>query len=163
MGGLTSVVRGAGIRAAMPWVIMMGRYVVGVGVGMSAVVVPQYVAELASTKRRGQLTAMFEFVLCFGMLASTLMNTVLSPLPGTHLPLSLSPYDRKEHLRPLHPPCTRAPTKPHPPCQHAARRMIQFYSKPKGYTPSFLQGEHRAGGRVHTPCRGSPQPGGATS
>ena len=99
MGGLTSVVRGAGIRAAMPWVIMMGRYVVGVGVGMSAVVVPQYVAELASTKRRGQLTAMFEFVLCFGMLASTLMNTVLSPLPGTHLPLSLSPYDRKEHLR----------------------------------------------------------------
>jgi hypothetical protein len=81
--------RGSG-AAAMPWLIMAGRYVVGMGVGMSAVVVPQYVAELAPTSRRGQLTAMFEFVLCFGMLASTLMNTVLSPLPGTHQPLSPS-------------------------------------------------------------------------
>lgn len=90
---LTNVVRARVRAAAMPWVIMMGRYVVGVGVGMSAVVVPQYVAELACTSRRGQLTAMFEFVLCFGMLASTLMNTVLSPLPGTHQPLS--PSNRK--------------------------------------------------------------------
>lgn len=69
--------------APMPWVIMVGRWVVGVGVGMSAVVVPQYTAELAATSRRGQLTAVFELVLCFGMLASTLVNTVLSPLENS--------------------------------------------------------------------------------
>jgi hypothetical protein len=34
-----------------------------VGVGMSAVVVPQYTAELAATSRRGQLTAVFELVI----------------------------------------------------------------------------------------------------
>ena len=48
--------------------LAVGRLVVGLGVGASAVCVPAYVAEMAPPETRGALVVTYELMLCFGML-----------------------------------------------------------------------------------------------
>jgi MFS family permease len=48
--------------------LALGRLIVGLGVGASAVCVPAYVAEMAPPETRGALVVTYELMLCFGML-----------------------------------------------------------------------------------------------
>ncbi|KAK3262149.1 hypothetical protein CYMTET_28978 [Cymbomonas tetramitiformis] len=62
--------------------LVVGRLVVGVGVGISAVVVPTYVAEMAPANSRGAMVTIYELMLCLGMLCASLMDFALKDWPG---------------------------------------------------------------------------------
>ena len=51
--------------------LVVGRLLVGLGVGASAVVVPAYAAEMAPAERRGAVVVVYELMLCFGMIAAS--------------------------------------------------------------------------------------------
>ena len=54
--------------------VSLGRFVVGMGVGASAVVVPAYVAEMAPKERRGSVVTVYELMVCLGMITSGLVD-----------------------------------------------------------------------------------------
>lgn len=54
--------------------VSLGRFVVGMGVGASAVVVPAYVAEMAPKDRRGSVVTVYELMVCLGMITSGLVD-----------------------------------------------------------------------------------------
>ena len=62
--------------------LFLGRVVVGLGVGCSAVAVPAYLGEISPPARRGQVVELFEAMLCVGMLASMLVDILLEGRPG---------------------------------------------------------------------------------
>lgn len=57
--------------------LILGRIIVGMGVGISAVVVPVYLAEVSPAHMRGRIVSLFELMLCLGMLAAALVDAVL--------------------------------------------------------------------------------------
>ncbi|GIL91883.1 hypothetical protein Vretifemale_19472 [Volvox reticuliferus] len=61
-----------------PWMLVLGRFVVGLGVGISATVSPAYIAELAPARIRGMLVQLYEVMLCIGMLSAPLVDWALS-------------------------------------------------------------------------------------
>jgi MFS family permease len=54
--------------------LIIGRFIVGVGVGSSAVVVPAYLGEMAPASRRGMVVCLYELFLCFGLLSSCVVR-----------------------------------------------------------------------------------------
>lgn len=60
--------------------LMIFRFIGGLGVGASSVVAPMYISEIAPQARRGQLTALFQFNLVLGILMAYLSNYVISSL-----------------------------------------------------------------------------------
>jgi SP family arabinose:H+ symporter-like MFS transporter len=56
---------------------MFFRFIGGLGVGASSVVAPMYISEIAPAKNRGQLVALFQFNLVFGILAAYFSNYVI--------------------------------------------------------------------------------------
>lgn len=60
----------------------MGRLLVGVGIGISAVAVPTYLGEVAPAAIRGRLVELYEVLLCAGMLGSVLADVMLMHVPG---------------------------------------------------------------------------------
>jgi len=62
--------------------LMVGRLLVGLGIGISAVVVPTYTAEMAPPRSRGALVSVYEAMLCVGMVAAAIVNYCLEGLPG---------------------------------------------------------------------------------
>ena len=68
--------------ASGPVALSLGRFVVGLGVGASAVVVPAYVAEMSPPERRGAVVITYELMLCLGMIASGLVDFALRDAPG---------------------------------------------------------------------------------
>ncbi|KAG2489392.1 hypothetical protein HYH03_012034 [Edaphochlamys debaryana] len=64
--------------ATGPWMLVLGRLIVGLGIGVSAVVSPAYIAELAPAGSRGALVQLYEVMLCVGMLAAPLVDWALS-------------------------------------------------------------------------------------
>lgn len=58
--------------------LVLGRLVIGLGIGMSAVVIPAYIAEMAPAALRGAAVVAYEAMLCMGMLASLLVDAALS-------------------------------------------------------------------------------------
>ncbi|MEO5582181.1 MAG: MFS transporter, partial [Saprospiraceae bacterium] len=56
---------------------MFFRFLGGLGVGASSVVAPMYISEIAPPQRRGQLTALFQFNLVFGILMAYLSNFLI--------------------------------------------------------------------------------------
>ena len=68
--------------ASGPAALSLGRFVVGLGVGASAVVVPAYVAEMSPPERRGAVVITYELMLCLGMIASGLVDFALRDAPG---------------------------------------------------------------------------------
>ncbi|PSC70824.1 inositol transporter 2 isoform B [Micractinium conductrix] len=62
--------------------LVVGRVVVGVGIGIAATVVPAYLGEVAPAKVRGRVVESFELLLCAGMLAAALGDAAFQPLPG---------------------------------------------------------------------------------
>eukprot|EP00890_Picochlorum_soloecismus_P006817 jgi/Picsp_1/960/NSC_04444-R1_sugar inositol transporter len=57
--------------------LLIGRLLIGVSIGCSAVVVPAYLAEVAPAKVRGRVVGLYEVMLCVGMLLAALMDALL--------------------------------------------------------------------------------------
>jgi sugar porter (SP) family MFS transporter len=54
------------------------RFVGGLGIGISTVVAPMYIAEIAPPKSRGRLAGMFQFNIVFGILIAFVSNALLA-------------------------------------------------------------------------------------
>lgn len=54
------------------------RAIGGIGIGISTVAAPLYIAEIAPTRYRGRLTAMFQFNIVFGILIAFLSDAMLA-------------------------------------------------------------------------------------
>eukprot|EP01127_Copromyxa_protea_P015044 TRINITY_DN427_c0_g1_i11.p1 TRINITY_DN427_c0_g1~~TRINITY_DN427_c0_g1_i11.p1 ORF type:complete len:539 (+),score=107.40 TRINITY_DN427_c0_g1_i11:49-1665(+) len=72
---------GACLMAFSPdsmFVIMIGRVVVGLAMGITSLIVPLYIAELSPAEERGMLVSMNEVLIVVGILLSFLINALLS-------------------------------------------------------------------------------------
>jgi len=63
-----------------PAVLLIGRGVVGVGVGLAAMSVPMYIAEMSPAPLRGSLVVMYTMFVTGGQFAATVINGALSHL-----------------------------------------------------------------------------------
>lgn len=57
---------------------MLARFIGGVGVGISTVTAPLYIAEISPARYRGRLAGMFQFNVVFGILVAFCSNAVLA-------------------------------------------------------------------------------------
>jgi len=69
--------------ATGPWMLMAARFLGGIGVGVSTIAAPVYIAEISPAESRGKLTALFQFNIVFGVLAALTSNLLLKDL-GTN-------------------------------------------------------------------------------
>lgn len=65
----------------MTRILLVGRVIVGVAVGISAVTVPVYLGELAPARLRGRLVESYEVMLTIGGLVAVLANAALHYAP----------------------------------------------------------------------------------
>src|SRR6266404_228025 len=79
-GGATFII-GSLVSAAAPDVatLIVGRFVIGVAIGLSSVAAPLYIAELAPAGRRGTLVSLFQLAVTVGILASYVIDRMLAP------------------------------------------------------------------------------------
>lgn len=56
---------------------IIARLIGGLGIGISTVVAPMYISEIAPTKHRGRLAGMFQFNIVFGILVAFVSNRLL--------------------------------------------------------------------------------------
>ena len=68
--------------ATDPYTFAVMRFVGGFGVGMSSIVVPAYISEIAPRERRGRLVALYQFQIVFGILVAFLSNFLLASYAG---------------------------------------------------------------------------------
>jgi sugar porter (SP) family MFS transporter len=59
------------------WTFSLARFIGGLGVGISTVAAPLYIAEISPPERRGRLAGMFQFNIVFGILIAFLSNWLL--------------------------------------------------------------------------------------
>ncbi len=64
--------------ATDPTFFAVMRFVGGLGVGVSSIVVPAYISEIAPASVRGRLVALYQFQLVFGILVAYLSNFLLA-------------------------------------------------------------------------------------
>ncbi len=64
--------------ATDPYTFSLLRFVGGLGVGVSSIVVPAYISEIAPAKYRGRLVALYQFQIVFGILIAFFSNYALS-------------------------------------------------------------------------------------
>uniref|UniRef100_A0ACD5UC31 Uncharacterized protein n=1 Tax=Avena sativa TaxID=4498 RepID=A0ACD5UC31_AVESA len=74
-----SVVNAAALNITM---LILGRMLLGFGVGFTAQAAPLYLAETAPAKWRGAFTAAYNFFLVLGALAATVTNYFTNRIPG---------------------------------------------------------------------------------
>ncbi|MDG2167563.1 MAG: sugar porter family MFS transporter [Opitutales bacterium] len=60
--------------------LMVARFIGGVGIGVSTVAAPLYIAEISPADKRGRLAGMFQFNIVFGILVAFLSNYLLGGL-----------------------------------------------------------------------------------
>jgi MFS transporter, SP family, arabinose:H+ symporter len=60
------------------YTFMVSRFIGGLGVGISTVAAPLFIAEIAPPKYRGRLAGMFQFNIVFGILVAFLSNSLLA-------------------------------------------------------------------------------------
>jgi MFS transporter, SP family, arabinose:H+ symporter len=65
------------------YVFTVARFIGGVGIGISTVAAPLYIAEIAPPEHRGRLAGMFQFNIVFGILVAFLSNWLLGGI-GEH-------------------------------------------------------------------------------
>ncbi len=70
--------------ATDPYVFSFFRFIGGVGVGVSSVVAPTYIAEISTSSIRGRLVAMYQFNIVFGILIAFLSNFFLVGFDGAN-------------------------------------------------------------------------------
>ena len=61
-----------------PYTFSLLRFVGGLGVGVSSIVVPAYISEIAPANYRGRLVALYQFQIVFGILIAFFSNYALS-------------------------------------------------------------------------------------
>ena len=59
-------------------VFIAARFIGGIGIGVSTVVAPMYIAEIAPPADRGRLAGMFQFNIVFGIVVAFLSNALLA-------------------------------------------------------------------------------------
>jgi len=67
--------------SAIAWnveVFVLARFIGGVGIGVSTVVAPMYISEIAPPAYRGRLAGMFQFNIVFGIVVAFLSNALLA-------------------------------------------------------------------------------------
>jgi sugar porter (SP) family MFS transporter len=70
-----------GTSVATNWYLFVVlRFIGGLGVGVSSVIAPIYISEIAPAKARGRLVILFQFNIVFGILISYLSNYVIGLL-----------------------------------------------------------------------------------
>jgi sugar porter (SP) family MFS transporter len=60
------------------YAFIVARFIGGLGIGISTVVAPLYIAEIAPAEQRGRLAGMFQFNIVFGILIAFLSNALLA-------------------------------------------------------------------------------------
>ncbi len=60
--------------------LITGRLLLGIGIGVSAVVVPAYLGEVSPAKYRGRVVGAYELMLCLGFLCASLVDALLDSL-----------------------------------------------------------------------------------
>jgi sugar porter (SP) family MFS transporter len=58
--------------------LLVGRFVVGIGIGFSSVVAPLYISEVAPADVRGALVSLYQFAITIGILAAYIIDYALS-------------------------------------------------------------------------------------
>lgn len=66
------------------WFFLFFRFLGGIGVGVSSIVAPLYITEIAPPDKRGRLVAAFQFNIVFGILIAYLSNYLLSGIDPAH-------------------------------------------------------------------------------
>jgi SP family arabinose:H+ symporter-like MFS transporter len=77
--GLLYIVSALG--SAVAWnvqIFILARFLGGVGIGVSTVVAPMYISEIAPAAYRGRLAGMFQFNIVFGIVVAFLSNALLA-------------------------------------------------------------------------------------
>jgi SP family arabinose:H+ symporter-like MFS transporter len=59
-------------------IFIVARVIGGLGIGISTVVAPMYISEIAPAKHRGRLAGMFQFNIVFGILIAFVSNALLA-------------------------------------------------------------------------------------
>jgi len=59
-------------------IFIVARFIGGLGIGVSTVVAPMYISEIAPPKHRGRLAGMFQFNIVFGILIAFVSNALLA-------------------------------------------------------------------------------------
>jgi sugar porter (SP) family MFS transporter len=67
-----------------PYSFSLFRFLGGIGIGISSVVVPTYIAEISTSKIRGRLVAMYQFNIVFGILLAFFSNYLLKGFDGAN-------------------------------------------------------------------------------
>lgn len=65
------------------YTLIVARFIGGIGVGISTIAAPLYIAEISPAHARGRLAGMFQFNIVFGILVAFLSNALLSGI-GEH-------------------------------------------------------------------------------
>jgi sugar porter (SP) family MFS transporter len=60
------------------WTFIFARFIGGVGIGISTVAAPLYIAEIAPPEHRGRLAGMFQFNIVFGIVVAFASNALLA-------------------------------------------------------------------------------------
>jgi MFS transporter, SP family, arabinose:H+ symporter len=63
-------------------IFILARVIGGLGIGISTVVAPLYISEIAPPKHRGQLAGMFQFNIVFGIVIAFVSNALLAGIGG---------------------------------------------------------------------------------
>ncbi|MGL4512372.1 MAG: sugar porter family MFS transporter [Lacipirellulaceae bacterium] len=66
------------------WSFIAARFLGGVGIGVSTVASPLYIAEIAPPRLRGRLAGMFQFNIVLGILVAFVSNALLREYGGEH-------------------------------------------------------------------------------
>lgn len=56
------------------WVLFLGRFICGIGVGVESVVVPVLLSEMASPARRGTITTLHQLLITFGIFIAGILG-----------------------------------------------------------------------------------------
>ena len=69
------------VGSGLAWnveVFILARFLGGIGIGVSTVVAPMYISEIAPPAHRGRLAGMFQFNIVFGIVVAFLSNALLA-------------------------------------------------------------------------------------
>ena len=62
--------------------IILGRFLLGLGVGLASMIVPLYIAEIAPASRRGALVSLNQLMITIGILLSYIVGVIFTPIEG---------------------------------------------------------------------------------
>ncbi len=80
---------GAGLSPSV-WVLLVFRFVLGLGVGAASALVPSYISESAPTDVRGSLSSLFQLAITLGILLAYLVNGAFAAAEDWRWPLGLA-------------------------------------------------------------------------